>query len=106
MLKLFGRKEDPGTPLSYEEQRELVQSPEPGQRASLARRADARPEMLFYLADDPSPEVRRAIAQNPATPAQADLLLAQDADEEVRCQLARKIARLIPDLNETERARV
>src|SRR5690606_31749896 len=76
------------------------------QRASLARRADARPEMLFYLADDPSPEVRRAIAQNPATPAQADLLLAQDADEEVRCQLARKIARLIPDLNETERARV
>lgn len=105
MLKLFGRKESSG-PLSYEEQRELVQSPEAGRRASLARRPDARPEMLYYLADDPSPEVRRAIAQNPAAPAHADLLLAQDVDDEVRCDLARKIARLIPDLDEAERARL
>jgi uncharacterized protein (DUF2336 family) len=107
MLKLFGRKGgSPAGALTYEEQRELVQAPEPSQRAELAGRGDVRPEMLYYLAADPSPEVRRALAQNPATPAHADLLLAQDEDDGVRCELARKIGRLIPDLDEAARARM
>jgi uncharacterized protein (DUF2336 family) len=107
MLKLFGRKGgSPAGAMTYEEQRELVQAPEPSQRAELAGRGDVRPEMLYYLAADPSPEVRRALAQNPATPAQADLLLAQDEDDGVRCELARKIGRLIPDLDEAGRARM
>ena len=108
MLKLFGRREEEqaGDGLSYEAQRELLQAQEPAMRASFARREDARPEMLYFLADDPSPEVRRAIAQNHATPAHADLLLAQDPDDEVRCEMARKIARLIPDLDEAARTRV
>lgn len=107
MLKLFGRKaEAPANDLTYEEQRELVQAPQPRQRALLARRDDIRPEVLYYLAADPSAEVRRAIAQNPATPAQADMLLAQDDDDGVRCELARKIGRLIPDLDEPARLRM
>ena len=106
MLKLFNRKEEPAAELSYDEQRQMLQAQKPEMRASFARREDARPEMLYFLADDPSPEVRRAIAQNKATPVHADLLLAQDADDDVRCEMARKIARLIPDLDETARARV
>jgi uncharacterized protein (DUF2336 family) len=107
MLKPIGRKEVQALgELSYEKQRELLEAQKPELRASFARREDVRPEMLYFMADDPSPEVRRAIAQNPATPPHADLLLAQDADDEVRCEMARKIARLIPDLDETARARV
>jgi len=105
MLKMFGRKTE-AADLTYEEQRDLVQAPKPGQRAALALRADTRPEVLYYLAADPSPEVRRAIAQNPSTPAQADMLLAQDADDGVRCELARKIGRLIPDLDDAARLRM
>ena len=108
MLKRIDRREEAPAPdeLSYEDQRELLQAQRPELRASFAGRADVRPEMLYFLADDPAPEVRRAIARNPATPPHADLLLAQDADDEVRCEMARKIARLIPDLDEAARTRV
>jgi uncharacterized protein (DUF2336 family) len=72
-------------------------------RGALASRPDARPEILYYLAEDASPGVRRGVAANPATPPQADVMLARDEDDEVRCDLARKIARLVPELDESER---
>jgi uncharacterized protein (DUF2336 family) len=64
----------------------------------LAARRDVRPEILYYLAADALVEVRREIATNISTPRQADRLLVDDVDDEVRCELARKIARLAPAL--------
>ncbi|HSM96497.1 MAG TPA: DUF2336 domain-containing protein [Rhizomicrobium sp.] len=67
-------------------------------RDELAARADAAPEVLFFLASEGSIKARRAIARNAATPPHANRLLADDADEEVRAELARKIGRLLPNL--------
>ncbi|NIA71285.1 DUF2336 domain-containing protein [Pelagibius litoralis] len=63
-------------------------------RADLASRDDLRPELLYYLSQDPSSEVRRRIAANERTPRQADLVLARDKDEKVRTELAAKVAEL------------
>ncbi len=98
------RQRDTG--ISYETSRELAQSPDPEQRRQLARRDDVRPEILYFLAADPVSEVRREIAANPASPVQADWRLASDADASVRGDLARKIARLAPDLSADEQDRL
>jgi uncharacterized protein (DUF2336 family) len=80
--------------LSYEESRELAHNGSDRTRADLAIRPDLRPEVLYFLAEDPSTEVRRRIAANARTPRQADLILARDADEAVRAELATKVAQL------------
>lgn len=90
--------------LSYDEQKRLARDADPAVRRGLAERTDVRPEILYFLAEDDEPEVRRAIAHNTATPRQADLLLARDEDDEARCLLARKIARLAPDLEPSQRS--
>ncbi|WP_338662820.1 DUF2336 domain-containing protein [Pararoseomonas sp. SCSIO 73927] len=61
-------------------------------RARLAERADTPPEMLFFLANDPTIAVRAAIAANAATPPLADHVLARDSEPGVRRVLARKLA--------------
>ncbi|NQU55647.1 MAG: DUF2336 domain-containing protein, partial [Rhodospirillales bacterium] len=68
------------------------------ERRKLAAHEDMEPEILYYLATDKAPEVRLEIAENAGTPMQADVILARDPDDDVRCELARKISRLIPDL--------
>lgn len=93
MVLGIGRQKLPEN-LSYEESRELAQSGSDKARADLAARADLRPELLYFLAEDPSTEVRRRIAANARTPRHADLMLARDADEAVRAELAAKVARL------------
>lgn len=80
--------------LSYEESREIARSGSDRTRADLAQRLDLRPEVLYFLAEDPSSEVRRRIAANAKTPRQADLILARDTDEAVRAELAAKVAKL------------
>jgi len=80
--------------LSYEESRELAHNGSDRTRADLAVRPDLQPEVLYFLAEDPSTEVRRRIAANARTPRQADLILARDADEAVRAELATKVAKL------------
>ncbi len=90
-------------PLDYEESKHLARSADVAARGALASHQEARPEILYYLAEDASPVVRRGVAANPATPPQADVMLARDVDDEVRCDLARKIARLVPELDESER---
>jgi uncharacterized protein (DUF2336 family) len=82
----------------YEEAKRLARSDDLAARRKLAQRADMRPEILYFLAEDKAPEVRRAIAGNEATPYQADELLARDRDEAVRAELAQKVARLLPGL--------
>ena len=68
-------------------------------RAGLAERADTPPEMLFFLANDPTITVRAAIAANAATPPLADHVLARDSEPSVRRVLARKLASLAPLLD-------
>jgi len=92
--------------ISYEEARELARHKDPEVRKALASRRDLRPEILYYLAEDPHPGVRREIAANQATPVQADLRLAADHDPVVRGDLAAKIARLAPGLSDDERDRL
>ncbi len=84
--------------LEYEDARAALEKNQLAQRTELAGRSDSPPEMLYYLAGDESPNVRRKVAWNPHTPVQADELLADDKDDEVRCELARKISRLVPGL--------
>jgi len=93
MVLGLGRKKLPEN-LSYEESKELAQNGSDRTRADLAARADIRPEVLYFMAEDPSSEVRRRIAANAKTPRQADLLLARDGDEAVRAELASKVAQI------------
>lgn len=91
------------TPISYEESKELARNSDVSVRLELAQRDDIRPEILYYLAADPSAEVRRQIACNNQTPVQADLLLARDRDDTVRVDLASKISALRPELDNDQR---
>src|SRR3546814_1616268 len=93
MVLGVGRPKLPKT-LSYEESRELAPNGSDRPRADLAQRLDLRPEVLYFLADDPSTGVRRRIAANARTPRQADLIRARDTDEAVRAELAAKVATL------------
>jgi uncharacterized protein (DUF2336 family) len=110
MLKRFTRKMmgKNGLPeaLSYEQARDMLAGANESMRAELARRQDIEPEILYYLASDDSSGVRREVAANAHTPRQADTMLTQDNDDEVRVELARKIGRILPDLDDHDRARV
>ena len=98
--RLFGWTEGKDKPaISYDQEKDVARHADPAVRQDLASRHDARPEILYFLAADPAAAVRRAVAQNPAAPRRAEQLLASDADDEVRMVLARKITRLIPDLD-------
>ncbi len=85
-------------PLSRGEVVHILEKRGGAARDALAARSDAAPEVLFFLASEGSIRARRAVAANVAAPAHANRLLAEDDDEDVRAQLARKIARLLPDL--------
>lgn len=75
-------------------------------REELARRADADPDVLSFIATEGTAAARRAVAANPRAPAQTDRLLADDKDGDVRAELARKIGRLLPDLSRKANDRV
>lgn len=92
--------------LEYEAQKRMLQDSDPAVRLELARNPSARPEVLYYLANDEASSVRRAVATNPSTPVQADEVLSADASEEVRQDLALKIARLVPDMPSDEMEKV
>lgn len=105
--RLFGRNRRADVEvLPYEVQRDRLESGQTRDRRSLAAREDTRPEILFYLADDEDVDVRRAVASNVSTPHQADRRLTQDPSEDVRCDLARKVSRLLPDLPPEEQSRM
>ena len=108
LKKLLGKKNDKSrtSVLSYEEARNILAAKDAEARCTLAQHPDARPEMLYYLAEDQSTEVRLSVARNPNTPLPADKILANDNCDEVRCELARKISNLLPGLDETEQAKL
>jgi uncharacterized protein (DUF2336 family) len=82
---------------TYEQEKSRAANADAAVRRDLAREREARPEILYYLANDRAAAVRREIAANPQTPFQADLLLLKDPDEDVRGDLALKVARLLPN---------
>ncbi len=87
----------------YQEAKRIARNGDSSERCALASDSETRPEILYYLAEDPDIEVRRRIAENAETPRQADMLLARDESEAVRCVLATKISRLFPEVSATER---
>ena len=110
---LFGkskgkRKRKPGIGKKppYEEARDIAGSGSVEDRRNLAAHEDMEPEILYYLATDKAPEVRREVAENAGTPLQADAILAKDPNDEVRCELARKLSRLIPELKPEQNERL
>ena len=92
--------------LSYEEARDILTSGDAAALTTLARRADVRPEILYYLAQNGPSGARLAVAKNRATPFKADKLLSADGVDDVRAELARKIARIVPDATEHENAKL
>ena len=54
--------------MDYEQAKELSVDPDAAVRRSVAQQPDARPEILFYLADDADSGVRRAVARPRARP--------------------------------------
>jgi uncharacterized protein (DUF2336 family) len=106
LSRLFTLGRGDGRHMDYEEAKAQAASGDAKVRRKLARRSDAQPEILYYLAEDRDAEVRRAIAANESTPVQADLLLTRDGDDDVRCRLAKKVAVLAPTLNAEELERV
>jgi uncharacterized protein (DUF2336 family) len=99
---MTANKGDAGAPLpeslSREEILRILEKETPQACAALAKRADAQPEVLYFLAAEGTPEARRAVAANPKTPVHANRLLVEDDDDDVRIELARKIGRLLPKL--------
>jgi len=91
---------------SYEEARAALEEQNNQDKIKLASQEDTKPEVLYYLASDQSPTIRRKVAVNKGTPHQADELLVTDEDTEVRQELARKIARMLPELKEDEVAKI
>jgi len=108
MLKAFLRHIRGGseTRYSYEAAREILEQQNDQEKSRLADHRETNPEILYYLATDAAPEIRRKVATNANTPHQANSILAVDEDCEVRQELARKIARMLPDLAEDEVTRV
>ena len=72
----------------------------------LARRSDAGPDVLHYLATHGAAATRAAVAANPGAGAVTNRLLADDGEAEVRAELAAKIARLLPGLSQSENAHI
>ena len=115
LRKLLGGKGRPkeraadakaAAPIPYEKARSILEHEELEGHRALAQRTDSPPEMLYYLAENGADDVRVLVAGNPATPHKANLLLTEDELDEVRCELARKIARLLPDLGNDDQTKL
>lgn len=100
------RRVDAPAHLSRDEVLRLLERRGDALREELARRADADPDVLSFIAAEGTAAARRAVAANPRAPAQTDRLLADDEDGDVRAELARKIGRLLPDLSRKASDRV
>lgn len=79
--------------LTYAQARAFASDPQPARRVALAKRADAPPEVLYFLASDKDEAVKRAVAANRDTPALGNLVLAGDELAEMRRALAAKLCR-------------
>lgn len=101
LKRLFTAEKLPAR-LLYEDARAALESRSLDVKRELAARSDAPPETLYYLAGDADVGVRSLVAANPSTPIQANENLVSDEEGEVRAELARKIARIVPDMRPSE----
>ncbi|WP_417320015.1 DUF2336 domain-containing protein [Emcibacter sp.] len=92
--------------LSYEEAKTALELQKSKDKRLLAQLPETQPEVLYYLASDEDADIRRDVARNESTPIQADEILANDNDDEVRAELARKIARIFPDLSQHDQVQI
>ncbi|OHC73300.1 MAG: hypothetical protein A3G18_12135 [Rhodospirillales bacterium RIFCSPLOWO2_12_FULL_58_28] len=99
-------KKKAGKRPAYDEAKEIAAEGGVAERQALAAHDDLYPELLYFFAADEAPQVRREVAQNKGTPLQADQILSTDQDAEVRCELARKIGRLVPSFSGKEQERL
>ena len=76
------------------------------ERQDLAEDKTTDAETLDVLADDKAVPVRKAVAANPNTPARTNRRLATDRDPGVRLTLARRLVRLLPELDIDQHAEI
>jgi uncharacterized protein (DUF2336 family) len=87
-------------PHSSEPYKQRARDADPAVRAAVAADPAAPPELLYYLASDGAEAVRVAAAGNVATPIQSAPAQVKDDSRMVRAALARKLARVLPQLGE------
>lgn len=90
--------------MDYETAKRLMQSEKVSDRLKIAGSPEAPQEALYYLAEDKDQDVRLAVAKNPSTPIHAAKILASDAAHEIREVNANKIARLLPNLDDSAKS--
>jgi uncharacterized protein (DUF2336 family) len=88
--------------MTREEVLALLEQRAQAAQSELAGKSDAGADVLHYLAQNGAVATRRAVAANPGAAPHTNRHLAEDEDDEVRIELARKIARLMPDLDREE----
>lgn len=86
----------------YAADRKILEQGDEAARKKLAADPRTSPEMLYFMAEDPSEKVRAAVAGNNATPLQISEKLARDENAEVRNALAGRLVRLLPGLSAPE----
>ncbi|MCC3861400.1 DUF2336 domain-containing protein [Pseudemcibacter aquimaris] len=91
---------------TYEQARDALETKQSGDKMILAEQETTPPEVLYYLAEDPSTDIRVKVAGNANTPIQADKILAKDENEDVKHELTRKIARLFPDISDDGKSEI
>lgn len=107
VFKLFKSKDKRAKELqSYEKARDALETSKSSDKMILAGQETTPPEVLYYLADDPSSDIRVKVAGNVNTPIQANKKLAEDENEEVKHELTRKVARLFPDISDDGKAEI
>jgi uncharacterized protein (DUF2336 family) len=92
--------------LSRDEILKILEERTQAAQHELACQTDAGADVLSYLAAHGGTATRCAVAANIAAPEHANRLLGDDEDDDVRAELARKIARLMPDLSREEAVHV
>ena len=92
--------------LSRDEILKILEERTQAAQHELACQTDAGADVLGYLAAHGLSATRRAVAANIGAPEHANRLLSDDEDDNVRGELARKIARLMPDLSREEAVHV
>ena len=85
--------------LSRDEILKILEERTQAAQHELACQINAGADILGYLAVHGLAATRRAVAANVGAPEHANRLLCDDEDDDVRVELARKIARLMPDLS-------
>ncbi|MBL1148035.1 MAG: DUF2336 domain-containing protein [Pseudomonadota bacterium] len=86
----------------YEADKEILETGDEAARKKLAEDPHTSPEMLYFMAEDPSDKVREAVAGNTATPLQISEKLAKDENADVRNALAGRLVKLLPGLSTPE----